>query len=176
MRIAMLKSSFPLYVLLYSVILSGCSSSETREESSQAQFEQRSDEFGVGLVLDQWHFAASQGLFDLYFELMTPDAIFLGTDETERWDVEQFKGYAREPFSDGEGWTYTPREGGRFVMVSDDGKTAWVDETLEHERYGTLRGTAVLSKRGDVWKIAHYSLTFLIPNDKAKEVVDVVGR
>ena len=34
------------------------------------------------------------------------DAIFLGTDKTERWTVEEFKAYAEPAFSDGNGWTY----------------------------------------------------------------------
>lgn len=138
-------------------------------------FEQQPDLFQVGVVLDQWHLAASHGLFEMYFGLMTQDAIFLGTDETERWDVDQFQGYAREPFSDGNGWTYTPRPDGRFVRLSSDQRTAWVDELLDNEKYGLLRGTSVLVKFGDDWKIAHYSLTFLVPNDKAKAVVELIA-
>ena len=81
-------------------------------------------------------------------------------------------GYAREPFSDGSGWTYLPTE--RFVAFDDDRRTAWVDELLTNEKYGTIRGTAVLILEGDAWKIAHYSLTFLIPNEKAGEVVESI--
>ena len=129
--------------------------------------------FDVRLVLEQWHFAADQGLFDMYFGLMTDDAVFLGTDESERWEKDEFMGYAREPFRDGHGWTYTPRD--RFIVVSDDEKTAWVDEVLDHERYGVLRGTAVLKFVGEDWKIAHYSLTMLVPNEKMGGVVEVIA-
>jgi hypothetical protein len=154
------------------LFLSGCASTEYRN----SQIESDRIEFSVGLSLDQWHFAASQGLFDMYFGLMTPDAIFMGTDESERWNIDQFKGYAREPFADGDGWTYTPRKDGRFVVLSDDKQTAWVDELLDNEKYGVLRGTSVLAKVGDDWKIAHYSLTFLVPNDKAKGVVELIAK
>ena len=126
----------------------------------------------VGRRLDVWHSAADTGDFISYFDSMTDDAIFLGTDETERWNKEQFMGYAREPFSDGHGWTYTPRD--RFIRFADDRKTAWVDEVLDHDKYGVLRGTAVLELHGEDWKIAHYSLTFLVPNDKASAAVEAI--
>ena len=33
-----------------------------------------------------------------------------------------------------------------------------------------------LERVGDAWKVAHYSMTFTVPNDVAGEVVDAVGR
>ncbi len=133
----------------------------------------QTSEFGVELVLDQWHAAAAHGVFDRYIELMTDDAVFLGTDESERWSKDQFMGYAREPFADGNGWVYTPRD--RFVALSSDRYTAWVDEVLDNEKYGVLRGTAVLELVNNDWKIAHYSLTMLVPNEKMRDVVEVIG-
>lgn len=123
-------------------------------------------------VLSQWHGAASTGSFDEYFGLLTDDAVFLGTDETERWGKDEFMSYAREPFSDGHGWTYVSR--GPNVIIADDGHTAWIDEVLDHEKYGVLRGTGVLVNINNTWKIAHYSLTFLVPNDIAGEVVELI--
>ncbi|MDF1810126.1 MAG: nuclear transport factor 2 family protein [Phycisphaerales bacterium] len=162
-------------LILILFALTGCAATNSRTESNRSEFVQKMEVLPVELVLEQWHFAASQGLFDMYFGLMTPDAIFMGTDESERWNIDQFKGYAREPFADGDGWTYTPRKDGRFVVLSDDKQTAWVDELLDNEKYGVLRGTSVLVKVGDDWKIAHYSLTFLVPNDKAKGVVELIA-
>jgi hypothetical protein len=98
--------------------------------------------------------------------------IFMGTDATERWTREEFMGYAREPFSDGNGWTYTQVES--HIAFDEDRNTAWGDEILSNERYGILRGTSVLRKVDDRWKIAHYSLTFLVPNDKAGAVVELI--
>lgn len=158
-----------------SVVMMGCASMPSSNGNDKRE-EMRADMdgFGVGLVLEQWHFAAGQGLFDMYFGLMTDDSIFLGTDEAERWTKDEFKGYAREPFADGHGWTYVPRD--RFVSLADDGMTAWVDEVLDHDRYGTLRGTAVMQLIGEDWKIAHYSLTMLVPNEKMGGVVEVISR
>lgn len=126
----------------------------------------------IDSVLDAWHDDASHGRFMSYFDAMTDDAVFLGTDASERWTKEEFMGYAREPFSDGNGWSYTSSD--RFVAFDADGDTAWVDEIMTNEKYGTLRGTAVLRLMDDDWKIAHYSLTFLVPNEKAADVVGVI--
>ena len=157
----------PLF--LVAIVLSGCTTAPVRQDW-QDDFER----LGVGVVTSAWHFAAQFGMFDLYFDAMTDDAVFLGTDASERWTKAEFMEYARVPFSDHAGWTYKPRD--QHVAFSDDRQTAWIDELLDNEKYGTLRGTGVLVKVGDDWKIAHYSLTFLVPNDIAGEVVELIGR
>ncbi|MEJ2541999.1 MAG: nuclear transport factor 2 family protein [Gemmatimonadota bacterium] len=124
----------------------------------------------VSAVLDDLHRLAHEGDFDAYFDLYTPDAIFMGTDATERWTVEDFKGYARPAFQDGHGWSYEPTE--RHVYLAPDGRTAWFDERLQNESYGETRGTGVLLLGADDrWRIAQYNLTIPIPNDLASEFV-----
>lgn len=128
-------------------------------------------------LVDAWHRAAATGDLDAYFSRMTDDAVFLGTDDTERWDRDAFLAFAR-PYFDGPttygdgAWTYEPAE--RFVMVSDDARTAWFDERLDHERYGRCRGTGVCVRDAEGWRIAHYSLTFPVPNDVAGEVIGII--
>lgn len=158
----------PVLVGVMGVMLVGCSATNPRREAMAAE----TRVFRVGIVLDQWHFAAAHGLFDLYFEQMSNDAVFLGADASERWTRDEFMAYARRHFANGKGWAYTPVE--RHVALSDDGGTAWVDEILKSEKYGTLRGTGVLVRVGEDWKIAQYSLTFLVPNEKAGAVVGVI--
>ena len=58
----------------------------------------------VRAVLDAWHLAAAESNEEAYFARMTEDAIFLGTDATERWNRQQFQEYAHRPFSEGRGW------------------------------------------------------------------------
>lgn len=55
----------------------------------------------------------------------------------------------------------------REIDFSPDGNTAWFDELLNNEAYGTSRGTGVLIRTGEGWKIVQYHLTFPIPNDLA---------
>lgn len=122
--------------------------------------------------VDEWHNAAAIGDADAYFGTLTDNAIFLGTDKTERWTLEQFRtaygSYFDGPTTYGDGaWTYEPLR--RFVTVHESGRLAWFDEVLHSASYGHCRGTGVIVLEDDNrWRIAHYSLTFLIPNDVAR--------
>ena len=42
----------------------------------------------VSNVLDDWHNAAAVANFEKYFELLSDDAIFIGTDATENWNKD----------------------------------------------------------------------------------------
>ena len=61
----------------------------------------------LDFLLDGLHRDAHEGNFQTYFSRYTSDAVFLGTDKTERWTIEEFKAYAKPAFADGHGWTYT---------------------------------------------------------------------
>lgn len=138
-------------------------------------------------TLDSLHAAASRADFDGYFALYTPDAVFLGTDASERWTVDEFKAYTKPHFDKGKkegkgGWTYIPRAGTRHVVIDPSGTVAFFDELLDNENYGTTRGTGVLRKvttgEGDKavskWMVAQYSLSIPIPNPLAKRVATMV--
>ncbi len=124
----------------------------------------------VAAVLDTLHDAASKADGKRYFGCFAPDAVFFGTDATERWTIDQFRAYAQARFDQGTGWTYHPRK--RHIFLSHDRETAWFDEVLHNAKYGECRGTGVLVKRDGGWKIAQYNLTIPIPNEIALEVVE----
>ena len=124
---------------------------------------------GVAATLDALHAAASKADGDRYFALFAEEGVFLGTDATERWTVEQFKAYALPFFEQGRGWTYSSTE--RHIFVSRDGTTAWFDERLYNESLGDTRGTGVLVLRDGAWKIAQYNLTIPVPNELASDLV-----
>lgn len=124
----------------------------------------------VGKVLDAFHTNASKADEEAYFALLAPNAVFLGTDATERWDKTAFRSFAHPYFSQGKGWTFKPRD--RHVDFSQDGRVAWFDELLDSDSYGECRGTGVLEKGADGgWKIVQYHLTIPMPNDIAKDLV-----
>lgn len=123
-------------------------------------------------VLDDWHDAASVGDRDRYIAHFSPDAVFLGTDASERWDLATFTAYVDDHFGPGGGWTY--RASNRHVVIGPNKQVAWFDEALENDSYGELRGSGALRRDGDTWRIAHYNMTFTIPNGIAKRVVDIV--
>jgi hypothetical protein len=126
----------------------------------------------VADVLNTLHQAASDADSDVYFDLFAEDAVFMGTDATERWSVAEFKAFAEPYFSQGRGWTYTMKD--RNIFLSDDGSTAWFDELLWNDNYGTCRGTGVLQHTDDGWKLVQYNLTIPIPNDLARDFTDQI--
>ena len=118
-------------------------------------------------VLNDFHKAASDADEARYFGHFAADAIFIGTDASERWDVKTFREYGHPHFAAGKGWTYTPRD--RNVVVQ--GNIAWFDELLDNAKYGVCRGTGVLRREKGQWKIVQYSLSIPIPNEVALDVV-----
>ena len=124
---------------------------------------QRAD---IDALIDGLHQNAHEGNFQTYFDRYTPDAVFLGTDKSERWTIEEFKVYAEPAFEDGHGWTYLVKE----RNWEGEGNTRWFDEVLLNEKLGHCRGTGVVELIDGEWKIAHYALTMLVPNDIAAEV------
>jgi dienelactone hydrolase len=131
-------------------------------------------ESAVRAVLDDFHLAASQADGPRYFAHFTADATYIGTDATERWSLAEFRAYATPYFSAGKGWTYTPSE--RHVGLSFDRQTAWFDERLNNAKYGEVRGSGVLRKQGQEWRIAQYVLSFAVPNELSAELVERIRK
>ncbi len=125
----------------------------------------------ISAVLDNVHSAAAAAEFDRYFAQYTADAIFFGTDPEERWTIADFKAYATPAFKRG-GWTYHPSE--RHIFIGEGGRTAWFDESLENENYGTTRGTGVLVLTGQGWRVSQYNLSIPVPNDLALSLVEEI--
>ncbi|MBM4063906.1 MAG: hypothetical protein FJ265_22835, partial [Planctomycetes bacterium] len=123
----------------------------------------------VARTLDDFHDAADKGDADRYFAIFPPDAVFLGTDGTERWDGLQFQAFALPYFRRGSAWTFVPVV--RHVTVGAGGQFAWFDERLDNEAYGECRGSGVLERRGGRWVVRLYDLTIPVPNDLAKALV-----
>jgi len=99
---------------------------------------------------------------------MTDNAIFIGTDATENWNKKAFEVFAKPHFDKGKAWAFYPLE--RNVFIDKTGKIAWFDELLDTS-FKICRGSGVLEKTKNGWKISHYTLSFTIPNDISKEVV-----
>ena len=124
----------------------------------------------LAIVIDQWHKAASDANFKTYFELMTDDAIFIGTDANEYWNKQEFQNYAKPHFDKGKAWSFTALE--RHVYFDTAGKTAWFDELLDTQMK-ICRGSGVLVKVGNQWKIQHYVLSMTVPNETSKSVITI---
>ena len=126
-------------------------------------------EAAVARVLDEFHDAAAKGDAERYFAILPDDAVFLGTDATERWTGAAFRKFALPYFERGPAWTYVPMR--RNVTLAPDGKLAWFDEMLDNAAYGECRGSGVLQQRDGRWVVRQYNLTIPVPNDLARGLV-----
>ena len=151
------------YLLIPLIVLSG--NLFTLQSAKDAL---TADNQGVAIdaLLDGLHRDAHEGNFQTYFARYSTNAVFLGTDKTERWTIEEFKAYAKPAFGDGHGWTYVVVE----RNWEGGGNTRWFDEILLNEKLGHCRGTGVVRLIDGQWKVAHYALTMLVPNEIAEDV------
>ena len=124
----------------------------------------------INVVINGWHKAASAANFNDYFSALTDDSIFIGTDPTENWNKTEFEAFAKPYFEKGKAWNFTPIE--RNIYFSEDKKTAWFDELLDTQMK-ICRGSGILVKINNTWKIKHYVLSMTIPNDNTDEVVKI---
>ena len=124
----------------------------------------------VNSMLDSFNRAAAKANFDNYFSFYTEDAIFTGTDATERWDKPAFMKWAKPIFERGRAWNFTALE--RHIYFDKTGNFGWFDELLNTEMK-ICRGSGVLIKEGNNWKLKQYILSTTIPNDKLDEVIKI---
>jgi len=121
-------------------------------------------------MLDSFNRAAARADFNAYFNYYAADAIFSGTDATERWDKPAFMAWAKPIFQKGRAWDFTALE--RHVYFDTTGRLAWFDELL-NTQMKICRGSGVLVKQGNDWKIKQYILSTTIPNDQLDSVIKI---
>ena len=124
-------------------------------------------------ILDAWHGAAAAADEEKYFSYFTPDAVFLGTDASERWTRDEFRKWAHPYFARGKAWSFKATS--RWISFSPDRGVAWFDEALDTPNMGPCRGSGVLVRMGDTWRIAQYNLSIPIPNDLVDEFTKRIG-
>ena len=154
--------AFPLitFLLLFSTSLF----------SQKKGFYENVQKKNVGKVLDDLNLYASTADFKNYFDLYAEESTFIGTDANEIWTKKEFMEYARAPFEKGKAWSFTSLK--RNITFSNDGKYAWFDELLDTQMK-LCRGSGVLEKIGNQWKIKQYVLSMTIPNDVNKEIIKI---
>ncbi|TRO67205.1 nuclear transport factor 2 family protein [Christiangramia sabulilitoris] len=124
----------------------------------------------VNNTIGKWHKAAAEANFDNYFDLMTDDAVFIGTDATENWTLPEFKEFSRPYFNSGKAWSFSTLD--RNLYVHENLRVAWFDELLDTQM-GICRGSGVVMKEKGKWKIHHYVLSIAIPNEKVDEITSI---
>ena len=121
-------------------------------------------------MLDSFNAAAAKADFKTYFDFYTNDAIFTGTDATERWDKKAFMLWAKPIFDKGHAWNFTALQ--RNIYFDKTGELAWFDELL-NTQMKICRGSGVLVKQGTDWKVQQYILSTTIPNNQLDSIIKI---
>lgn len=124
----------------------------------------------INATLDSWHNAAANAQFELYFSYMTANGIFIGTDATENWQNDTFRVFSKPFFDKGKAWNFKVLE--RNIYFNKSKNIAWFDELLDTQMK-ICRGSGVLIKQGNNWRIAHYVLSMTIPNENTDDVIKI---
>ncbi|MET0463228.1 MAG: nuclear transport factor 2 family protein [Chitinophagaceae bacterium] len=138
------------------------------KEQTEAGVDTKAEEKVIIATLDSFNRAAARADFDRYFGFYTDDAIFAGTDATERWDLPAFKVWSKPYFDRGRAWDFTAIE--RHIYFDKSGSLAWFDELL-NTQMKICRGSGVLIKKGNDWKVAQYILSATVPNPILDSVI-----
>lgn len=118
-------------------------------------------------LLDAWHRAAARADLEGYIGIMSPDGIYIGTDPGERWTTSEFEQFCKPYFSKGRSWNFNAFE--RHIDLNEEKSVAWFDELLD-THMGICRGSGVIRRYGDQWKIEQYVLSATIPNNLMKGI------
>jgi len=134
--------------------------------SLQRELEKVGDKFMPRqYYIDKWNYKLNESghipygsMKERYFSHLTDDAVYLGTDEWERWPKHpDFDDYVDGRFKDGSGWIYKSVD--RTIRFNDRSDVAWFDDVLYSETNGRIRGTGVLTRQSGQWKLEHYAMS-----------------
>lgn len=127
-----------------------------------------SEKIKIAQTLNDFNEAAATADFKRYFDLFTDDAIFIGTDATEHWNKKEFMAFAKPYFDKKRTWNFTAIE--RHIYFGRHPDIAWFDELL-NTQMKICRGSGVVVRQGDSWKVQQYVLSMTIPNDLSDSIV-----
>jgi hypothetical protein len=167
-----MKKHFYQQAFIFIVLLTtSCNEapSEIKTQSTATDKEQ------IIATLDQFNEAAANADFNTYFGFFTDDAVFIGTDATENWDKKNFMIWAKPHFDKKKTWNFKSMDRHIYFANPDsrgESNFAWFDELLS-TRMKICRGSGVLIKQGNEWKIQQYVLSMTIPNSLSDTVIKI---
>jgi len=150
-------------IIAFSIFIIGCNKPIKNITFSEQKIKKTTDS-----ILTNWHLSATNANFENYFGAMHSVSVFIGTDASENWTKKQFANFSKPYFDKGKAWDFKTLE--RNIYVNKTGDFVWFDELL-NTWMGTCRGSGVLEKTNEDWKIKHYVLSVAIPNDAVQKVI-----
>jgi hypothetical protein len=159
-----------LIATIFALLLWGCCS-QNHSISSRSQADttdNAANRILIGAMLDSFNVAAARADYTRYFNFYTDDAIFIGTDATEHWDKTSFMVWAKPFFDKKRTWNF--RSIDRHIYFGKEGDIAWFDELLSTQMK-ICRGSGVVVKQNNEWKVQQYVLSMTIPNSQTKQII-----
>jgi len=153
-------------LVLYIIIISAFVSCNHPKKATIQEI--NSAKKAANTLLENWHLAATNANYENYFSPMDSLSIYIGTDASENWSKSEFQGYSKPYFDKGKAWSFKTLDRNIYINTSAD--FIWFDELLD-TWMGICRGSGVLEKTQDTWKIKHYVLSITVPNDDINAVV-----
>lgn len=154
------------------IALAFCSCNQDAATGSSTATDTAAAKKHITAMLDSFNRAAARADFNTYFNYYTEDAIFAGTDATERWDKKAFMAWAKPIFDKGSAWDFTALD--RHIYFDASGNLAWFDELL-NTQMKICRGSGIVVKQGNDWKVKQYILSTTIPNEQLDSVISMKG-
>jgi hypothetical protein len=127
----------------------------------------------IDSLINAWHHAASTADEETFFGLMTSDAVYIGTDASERWLRDELMEWAKDYFQKETAWDFKPLA--RHITIGPGEHIAWFDELLD-TWMGTCRSTGIMSKTDGHWKLVYYHLSVAIPNESIGDYVKLLDQ
>lgn len=124
----------------------------------------------ITAMLDSFNLAAAAADYERYFNFFTEDASFNGTDATENWNKESFKVWAKPYFDKKTTWNFTALA--RNIYFGKNADIAWFDELL-NTQMKICRGSGVVVKQNNEWKVQQYVLSSTIPNNHLETIIKI---
>ena len=151
-----MKNIFPLLILI------SCMACQNKNDDEIISL--------LNQKIDNWHNAASKANFDDYFNFISNDVIFIGTDLSERWTKTEFSNFSKPYFEKGKAWSFSAKE--RSIRLNKIKTIAWFDEVLD-TWMGDCRSTGVLSINNEQWQLEHYQLSVTIDNELMPQFLEI---
>ncbi len=146
----------------------GDQNSKNDKSSSATTTDNSASKKQIAAMLDSFNVVAARADYDAYFNFYTADATFLGTDATEHWDKKAFMVWAKPFFDRKKAWNFTSIQRNIYFGKYED--IAWFDELLSTQMK-ICRGSGVVVKQNNEWKLQQYVLSMTIPNSVGDSIV-----
>ena len=170
MKLLSIITTFSNCVILSITLTCFASCTSTQNRETNTQIDSALERKQINFMLDSFNRAAAKADYNAYFNFYTNDAIFTGTDATERWDKKAFMEWAKPIFDKGRAWDFTALN--RHIYFDSTGKLAWFDELLSTQMK-ICRGSGVLVKQDNEWKVQQYILSVTVPNELLDTVIKI---